>query len=76
MSVGQPGGGTDNAYWSTISCSKSSMSCSVRGTRKDDRLRTTASVIGRPAHQMGAHARDTAKASRFPMKRRILRAFE
>jgi hypothetical protein len=49
-----PAAAIASAYWSTISCSKSSTSSAVRSTRGDPIVRTTAKLNVRPVHQEGA----------------------
>jgi hypothetical protein len=50
----RPAAAIANAYWSTISCSKSSTSATVRNTRGEPMLRTVASLMDNPVRSTRA----------------------
>src|SRR5680860_124114 len=62
----RPAAAIANAYWSTISCSKSSTSSAVRNARGESMLRTAANVIDGPVHPRSTFVDHTDEPSRIP----------
>jgi hypothetical protein len=64
-----PAAAIASAYWSRISCSKSSASCAVRNAAPEDRLRTTASPTSSTVHSHSTNVELSDTASGIPTQR-------
>jgi len=61
-----PAAAMANAYWSTISCSKSSTSSPLRNARGEPMLRTAARLNDQPVHSHSAFTHYTDQPSGIP----------